>query len=225
MGQAIGAVLPLAIAVAIFPVPVIAAVLLVGSERGRVKAGAFVVAWVAGLAAVGGIVLAFAGALDASDGGEASTWVDVVLLVLGLVVVALGVKQWRGRPSGGEEAPTPGWMQAIDEFTVVKAAAAGFALTALNPKNLFLVAAAAAEIAELGLSTGHEIAALIVFVLLASAGVLAPLVLAIALGGRSQDLLDGIRTWMARYNAVIMTVLLLLIGAKLIGDSIAGFST
>ncbi len=224
MGQAIGTVIPLAIAIAIFPVPVIAAVLLVGSERGRLKGGAFVVAWFIGLAAVGAVVLALSGVLDASKGGEPATWVDVLLLCLGLVVVALGVKQWRGRPRGGEEAPTPGWMRAIDEFTVVKAAGAGVALTALNPKNLLLVAAAAAEIAELGLSTAHEIAALIVFVLLASAGVLAPLVLAIALGDRSQDLLDAVRSWMGRYNAVIMTVLLLLIGAKLIGDSISGFS-
>ncbi len=225
MGQAIGTVLPLAIAIAIFPVPVIVAVLLVGSERGRLKGGAFAVAWYAGLAAIGGIVLAFAGGLDATDGGEPATWVDVVLLVLGLVVVALGVKQWRGRPREGEEAPTPGWMPAIDELSVVKAAAAGFALTALNPKKVLLVAAAAAEIAELGLSTGREIAALVVFVLLASTGVLAPLVLAVALGERSQDLLDAVRSWMGRNNAVIMTVLLLLIGAKLIGDSIAGFST
>jgi len=225
MGQAIGTVLPLAIAIAIFPVPVIAAVLLVGSERGRLKGGAFVVAWYGGLVAIGGIVLAFAGALDASDDGKPATWVDVVLLVLGVVVVALGVKQWRARPRGGEEAPTPGWMRAIDEFTVVRAAAAGLALTALNPKNVLLVAAAAAEIAEFGLSTGHEIAALVIFVLLASAGVLAPLVLVLVLGDRSQDLLDAVRGWMGRYNAVIMTVLLLLIGAKLIGDSIAGFST
>jgi hypothetical protein len=33
-----------------------------------------------------------------------------------------------------------------------------------------------------------------------------------------------LRRWMARYNTVIMTVLLLLIGMKLIGDAISGFS-
>ena len=225
MGQAIGSVLPLAVAIAMFPIPVIAVVLLLGSERGHAKGAVFAFTWLAGLAATGAIVLAFADALGASDGGEPSTWVDIVLLLLGLVVAGLGIKYWLGRPRGGEEAPTPGWMRAIDRFTLAKAAGAGFALTALNPKNLLLVAAAAAEIAELGLPAAHEIAALLVFVLLASVGVLAPVVIALARGDRSAELLEGLRSWMSRYNAVIMTVLFLLIGAKLVGDAIQGFAT
>jgi hypothetical protein len=35
-------------------------------------------------------------------------------------------------------------------------------------------------------------------------------------------MLADIRTWMGRNNAVIMTVLLLVIGAKLVGDGIGG---
>jgi threonine/homoserine/homoserine lactone efflux protein len=217
-------VLPLAIAIAIFPVPIIAVVLLLGSDAGRAKGIAFVTCWFAGIAAVGGVALALASALEASDGGEPETWVDVVLLVLGIVIIGLAVQQWRGRPRVDEEPSVPGWMRAIDKFTVVKAAGAGFALTALNPKNVLLVVAAAAEIAEYGLPPDQEIAALVFFALLTSAGVLAPLVLVIALGARSQELLDALRGWLGRYNAVIMTVVLLLIGAKLIGDSIVGFS-
>src|SRR5262249_55657701 len=109
------------------------------------------------------------------------------------------------RPSSGkEETPMPGWMRTIDDFTLVKAAGAGFALTALNPKNVLLVAAAAAEIAEVGLSAGREIAVLAAFVILASLGVITPVVVSLALGDRSRALLEGLRGWMARYNAVIM---------------------
>ena len=42
MSQALGDVLPLAVAVAVFPVPIIAVVLMVGSNRGRAKGLAFV---------------------------------------------------------------------------------------------------------------------------------------------------------------------------------------
>ena len=105
-----------------------------------------------------------------------------------------------------------------------KAGGAGFALSALNPKNVLLTVAAVAEIAEVGLPASQQIGVLLVFVLIASAGVLTPLVLSVALGERSRELLDGLRGWMARYNAVIMAVLFLLIGAKLIGDAISGFS-
>jgi len=225
MGRALGDILPLAVVVAIFPVPIIAVVLVLGSDRGTAKGLAFVLAWSVGLTAVGGVVLVFAGVADASDEGEPATWVNVLLLGLGLLLLAAAIRQWRGRPSGGEETPTPGWMRTIDEFTIAKAAAAGFALSALNPKNLLLTAAAALEVAEAGLPAGRQIALLLGFVLVASAGVLTPLVLALALGDRSRELLEGLRAWMARYNAVIMGLLFLLIGAKLIGDAISGFSS
>jgi threonine/homoserine/homoserine lactone efflux protein len=225
MGQALGDILPLAVAVAIFPVPIIAVVLVLGSDRGTPKGAAFVLTWCIGLSAVGGIALLLAGGADASDEGEPATWVNVLLLGLGLLLLAAAVRQWRSRPSGGEETPTPVWMRAIDEFTIAKAGGAGFALSALNPKNLLLTVAAAAEIAEVGLSAGRQVVLLLGFVLVASAGVLTPLVLALALGDRSRELLEGLRGWMARYNAVIMGLLFLLIGAKLIGDAVSGFSS
>lgn len=223
MGEAIGNVLPIAVAIAIFPIPVIAAVLLVGSVRGRAKGLAFVAAWYAGLVAVGAVVLLFADGADANDGGEPATWASTLLLLVGLVVVGLAVKQWRDRPREGEEAPTPGWMAAIDAFSATKAAGTGIALSAVNPKNLLLAAAAAVEIAELGLSGRQEGGALLVFAAIASVGVAAPLVLSLALGARSAEVLDGLRGFMGRHNAVIMAVLLLLIGAKLIGDALSGF--
>lgn len=225
MGRALGDVLPLAVAVAVFPVPVIAVVLVLGSERGTAKGLAFVGAWAVGLAAVGTIVLLLADAGDASEGGEPATWVDLLLLGLGLLLLALAAKQWRGRPRAGEETPMPGWMRTVDRFTVAKAGGAGFALAALNPKNILLTAAAAAEIAQVGLSAGKQAAVLLSFVVIASVGVLTPLVLSLALGERSRPMLEGIRSWMARNNAVIMAVLFLLIGAKLVGDAIAGLTT
>jgi threonine/homoserine/homoserine lactone efflux protein len=224
MGQALGNVLPLAVAIAIFPVPIIAVVLIIGSERGRAKGLAFVLAWCAGLGAVGAIVLLLGGVFDGSDAGEPATWVNVLLLALGLLLLAASVRQWRGRPGTGEETATPAWMRTIGEFTMAKAAGAGFALTALNPKNVLLAAAAAAEIAEVGLPASQQVGVLVVFVLIASVGVVTPLVLFVALGDRSRELLDALEGWMARHNAVIMAVLFLLIGAKLIGDAVSGFS-
>jgi hypothetical protein len=46
-----------------------------------------------------------------------------------------------------------------------------------------------------------------------------------ALGDRSQRILAGLRDWMGQHNAVIMAVICLIIGAKLIGDAIGGFSS
>ena len=54
--------------------------------------------------------------------------------------------------------------------------------------------------------------------------VLTPVVVSLALGDRSRDLLDALRGWMARNSSIVMAVLFLVIGAKLIGDAISGFA-
>jgi hypothetical protein len=46
-----------------------------------------------------------------------------------------------------------------------------------------------------------------------------------ALGDRAAHILDSLKDWMAAHNAAIMSVLLLILGVKLIGDAIAGLST
>jgi threonine/homoserine/homoserine lactone efflux protein len=222
VGDAVRNVLPLAVAVAIFPVPIIAAVLILGFDRGTAKGLAFVGGWSLGLTAVGAAALALAGAADAGDEDETATWIRVLLLGLGLLLLALAVKQWRGRPRAGEAPPMPSWMRTIGELTIAKAGATGLALSALNPKNAVLAVAAAAEIAAEALPAGQQVAVLLGFVVVASIGVLTPLVLSLALGDRSRELLDGLRDWMARHNPVIMAALFVLIGAKLIGDAVLG---
>ena len=42
------------------------------------------------------------------------------------------------------------------------------------------------------------------------------------MGEKAKEILDGLKSFMAAHNAAIMTVLLLVLGAKLIGDAIAG---
>jgi hypothetical protein len=211
--------------VAISPLPIVAVVLMLVTPRGKVNASAFVVGWWVGLGIVGAIILAIAGAADATDSSGPATWVDVLFLVLGLFLILLAVKQWRGRPHGGDEAPTPKWMGALDRFTPVKAGVAGVVLSALNPKNLLLTIAGCAAISQTGISTGRQVGAYVVFVAIASIGVAAPVVIAFAMGDRSRTILDGLKSWLAGHNAVIMAVLLLIIGVKLIGNAISGFSS
>ncbi len=81
-------------------------------------------------------------------------------LVLGVALVLLALKQWRGRPHDGEQAPTPKWMGAIDGFTAPKALGAGIVLSGANPKNLLLSVAAAAAIAQTGISGGEQAVAM-----------------------------------------------------------------
>lgn len=225
MGAAIGQILPLAVGVALSPVPIIAVALMLMSQRARLNGPLFVIGWLVGLAVIGVVVLAVAGPGDASSHGKPATWVSVLKLVLGLLLLLLAVRQWRDRPRPGHEVEAPKWMGSIEHFTPGKAAGAGAVLSGANPKNLLLAVGAAAAIAQTGIGSGDQAIAYVVFALIATVGVATPVVMFFALGDRSQRILAGLRDWMGQHNAVIMAVICLIIGAKLIGDAIGGFSS
>ena len=222
MGEAIGHVLPEAVGVALSPMPIVAAVLMLVSARARTNGPAFIVGWILGLSVVGAICFLLADPTSASEDDGPATWVTWLKILLGVLLLRFALRHWRGRPHGAEEPPAPKWMGVIAEFTPVKAAGAGVVLSALNPKNLLLAVAAAAAIATAGISGGQQAVAYGIFVLIGTIGVAAPVVIYFAFGDRAPRLLASLRAWMEHNNAVIMAVLLLVIGAKLIGDGIAG---
>jgi threonine/homoserine/homoserine lactone efflux protein len=222
MNEAIGEILPLGLVVGLSPVPIIAVVLMLATPRARANGLAFLLGWVLGLTVVGVVVLLASGSIDASDDSEPATWVSVLLIALGLVLIALAVKQWRGRPRGDAEAALPKWMKTIDTFKPPKALAFGVLLSSVNPKNLLVTVAAAAAIAATGIDAGQETIAYAVFIVIGTLGVGAPVIAYVVLGERSRKTLDGIHSWMAANNAGIMAVITLVIGAKILGDGISG---
>jgi threonine/homoserine/homoserine lactone efflux protein len=185
MGEAIGQILPMAVGVALSPVPIIAVVLMLGTPRARSNGPAFLLGWLGGLLVVGTIVLLLSSGAGASEEGEPATWVSIVKIVLGLLLVLVAVRLWRGRPAAGEQAELPKWMRAIDSFTSLKAAGAGFLLSAVNPKNLVLTLAAAAAIAATGVDTGQQAIALLVFALIGTVGPGLPVAVYFLMGDRA----------------------------------------
>jgi threonine/homoserine/homoserine lactone efflux protein len=225
MGQAIGQVLAFGVGVALSPIPIIAVVLMLATPRGRANGPAFLAGWVLGLALVGTIVLLAASGAEASENGGPTEGLSIVKLALGVVLLLVAARQWRGRPQGDNDPELPKWMRAIDTFTPVRAGGIAFALSAVNPKNLLLTVAAGAAIAQTGAGTGDQAVALAVFVLLGTLGPGIPVGIYFLMRSRASAILESLRGWMARENATIMAVLCLIIGAKLIGDAISGLAT
>jgi threonine/homoserine/homoserine lactone efflux protein len=223
MGEAIGQVLPLGVGVALSPIPIVGVVLMLGTSRARANGLAFTLGWILGLALVGTVVLLVSAGAEASEKGQPADWVNTLKLVLGVVLLGLAVRRWRNRPRAGEEPELPAWMQTIDRFTNARAAALAFALAAVNPKNLILTVAAAAAIAQTGIGAGRQAVALAVFVFIGTLGTGAPVVFYLAMGERAQPRLAALKDWMAANNSAVIAVLLLVIGAKLIGDGVGGF--
>jgi threonine/homoserine/homoserine lactone efflux protein len=222
MGDAIGQVLSLGIGVSMSPVPIITVVLMLGTPRARTNGPAFVLGWIGGLAVVGGAVLLAASGAGAAEGGEPATWVSVLQLALGALLLLVAARQWRMRPRRGEQAATPGWMETVDAFRPGKAFAVAALLSGLNPKNLLLTVGAAGAIAQTGIDAGQQAIALAVFVVVGTLGPGAPVAIFFAMGKRAEHLLDDLKSWMVAHNAAIMAVLCLVLGAKLLGDGLSG---
>jgi threonine/homoserine/homoserine lactone efflux protein len=225
MGQAIGQVLSFGVGVALSPLPIIAVVLMLTTPHGRTNGAAFLTGWVLGIAVLGTTVLLIASGASASNHGSPATWVSIVKIFLGLALWLLAVRQWRGRPRGGGEPELPAWMKTVDTFTPLKSAAMGVLLSAVSPKNLLLVVGAAAAIAQTGASAVGQAVALIVFIVIATLGVGAPVAIYFLMGDRATRILGELHDWMVRENATMIAVICLIIGAKLIGDAITSLAT
>jgi hypothetical protein len=224
VGAAIGGSLPLAVGVALSPIPIIVVVLMLTTQRARVNGPMFIAGWLAGLAVVGAIALSVAGPADASSSGAPATWVSWLKLALGAALLLVAALQFRNRPRNGDRVELPKWVGRVDEIKPLPAAGLAAVLAGLNPKNLLLVAAAAATIAQTGISGGEQAIAYLVFALVGTLGVGTPVVIYFAMGARSEKLLTGLKDWMAQHNGVISAVICLIIGVKLIGDAISGLT-
>jgi threonine/homoserine/homoserine lactone efflux protein len=219
---AIGDVLPLAIAAAISPFPIIGVVLMLVTPRARINGPLFILGWAVGLAVVGTIGLSVAGAAGASDNGTSSTGADVFQIVMGSLLIVFAARQWRKRPKPDEEPTMPKWMNAVDDFSPARAAGAGFVLSAVNPKNLILTLAASTTIAATNLPGTDQVIAFVVYAAIATLGVAIPVAVYFTMGRRSEPLLDNMKAWLAYNNATIMAIIFLVIGAKVLGQGIAG---
>jgi threonine/homoserine/homoserine lactone efflux protein len=221
MNQVFGELLPLAVGVAISPIPIIAAILMLLAGKAGATSLGFLLGWVAGIAVATGVSVAFAGAgFGGSD--DPSSAVSWTKMGLGVLLLLLAVRQWRGRPKPGADAPLPGWMSAMDTFTWAKAAGLGFLLSAINPKNLLMCVAAGVAIGSGGLSSGDETVAVAVFTVLAASTVAVPVLAYAVARGRLHGPLEELKKWLLAHNAAVMTVLLLIVGSVLIGKGISG---
>lgn len=221
MGEVVGELLPLAFGVAISPVPIIAVILMLLTPRAGAASRGFLVGWVAGIVA-GLVVFAVLAAVAGIGSGGSSVAGAIVQLLLGAGLLLLGAGQWRSRPRTGEPAELPGWLKATDQVTPRVALGLGFLLSAINPKNLVLLVGAGVDLGGSSASGSVVVVAGVVFVLLAASTVLVPVAAYAVARARVRAWLDSLREWLTENNAVVMTVLLVVMGAVLLGKGIGG---
>jgi hypothetical protein len=181
----------------------------------------FLLGWVLGLAVVSGVVYVIADASDAATDSTASDTVSWGKVGLGVLLVVLARRQWAKRPAPGVAAPMPRWMATVDSITPVRAFGLAVVLSVVNPKNLVLTLAAGAGLGQVaGLSTTEAVVSLVVFVVLASVSIAAPVAYDRFGGADARAKLDELKAWLGEHNAAVMATLFAVFGVVLIAKGI-----
>jgi len=223
MTSAIGEILPLALGIAISPIPIIAAILMLLSPRAKTTGVGFLAGWVVGVIAAVTVFTLVSALLPDEDPDASKPIVGSIKIVLGLLLVLLAVKQWRSRPGENETAAMPKWMSAIDSMTPTKALVLGFLLSAVNPKNLVMAIGAGVAAGAAGLDAGGTVIVLAVYTLLAVSTVLVPVIGYLFASSAVRAPLERLRVWLQQNNATVMSILLLVIGVVSIGKGLGSF--
>jgi threonine/homoserine/homoserine lactone efflux protein len=222
LGEAIGDLLPAALAVALTPIPIVAVVLVLGAPNARTAGPAFAVGWIAGLILVSAVVVLLVGRGDDPDRDDPGlNWFKVAIGVLFLLMAA---RQWTKRPAQHEEPTTPSWMTSIEAATPQKALLLGATFSGANPKNLALTVAASASIAEAELEHAGTVIAIVVFIALASVTVAGPVLFYLLDADRAAPPLAAVKQFMSDNDAVIKMLVLLLLGATILGEGLGDLS-
>lgn len=223
MLELLGEILPYALTIAISPVPIIAVILMLMSPRPRALGLAYLVGWLLGIVVATGAFTLLAGVLPEAEDSSAPKPVAVIIqIVLGVLLLLLAVKQWRSRPKNGAEAELPKWMQGINSMKPGVGLGLGFALEAVNPKNLLVAVAAGLAIGQRPFSTGATVVALLVFTLIAALTVLISVLLLLLMPAKAAEILEQIKAWLTANNTAIMMVLFVVLGGQLLGKGLGG---
>lgn len=220
MGNVLGDLLPLALGVAVSPVPIIAVILMLFAPKAGGTSFGFLIGWLAGIVLAVTAFALIAGTAGMGSTGQPSTLAGWLKLLLGLLLLYLAYKQWRERGN----AVLPKWMSAVDSMTAGKALGLGFLLAAVNPKNLALCAAAGTVIGGGGLSGGENVWTVVVFTILAALTVAVPVIGYAVAKDKMSGPLEHLKSWLEANNAVVMAVLLAVLGVVLVGKGIGGIS-
>jgi threonine/homoserine/homoserine lactone efflux protein len=219
----IGEILPLALGIAISPIPIIAAILMLLSPRAKATSVGFLGGWILGIVVAVVVFTLLAAVIPQSDTDQPQPVAGVIKILLGLLMLFLALKQWRGRPRPGEEPTLPKWMSAIDTMTAGKGFGLGFLLSAVNPKNLLMAISAGLIIGSAALPVGSVAIVVVVFTLIAGSSVSVPVIGYLVAARAMAKPLESLRAWLVQNNAAVMAVLLLVIGVTVVGKGIGSF--
>jgi threonine/homoserine/homoserine lactone efflux protein len=209
--------IPLALVVALSPLSIIPAVLVLHTPRPRPTGLAFLAGWLIGLAGLTVIFLELSNLVV--DLNQPPRWASWVRIVVGAALIVFGAYRWFMRKRSSH---TPGWIQKLSKLTPARAGATAVALTVVNPKVLFMCAAAGLAIGTAGLGSTRVWLPVVWYVAVAASTVAIPILAYAVSGDRLAEPLSRLKDWMERQHAVLVAAILVVIGLLVLYKGIHG---
>jgi threonine/homoserine/homoserine lactone efflux protein len=206
-GTVLTELIPLGLVITLSPLSIIPAVLVLHTPHPRPAALMYLVGWVIALAGLTAIFVEVSGLIG--NLGKPPPWASWLRIVVGAALIVFGIFRWLTRH---RSAHMPGWMRQLSSVTPAKAGAIGVALAVVNPKVLFICAAAGLAIGTEGIGSPRAWLAVAYFVAIAASSVALPVLAYAASGDRLDGALSTLKDWMERHNAALMAGIFVVIG-------------
>ncbi|MFD8573985.1 GAP family protein [Streptomyces sp. CH8.1] len=209
--------------ITLYPLPIMAFVLVVSAPGGLWKGLAFILAWLGCLVAVIAVVLLLTGGEPPPPRSPPSTAGLALRLAIGIGLVAYAEYRRRRRPGAGPAPDAEGSgpaeePRALSRMDQVSAwSAAGIAVL-IQPWGM--VGAAATTVLEANLSDSATYLALFGFCVLASSTLLAMELYMVFAPERAARALTGLRAWLSDHKDPAIVLACLVLGLWLVGRSL-----
>jgi hypothetical protein len=215
-GSVLGALIPLGLVIALSPITVIPAVLVLQAPRPRPSGLAFLAGWVLGLAALTALSVAASGVLGGLHKSP-PTWASWLRVILGAALILFGIYRWLTRHRHTE---SPAWMRSFASITPARAGITGAVLVVIRPDVLLICVPAGLAIGGSGLDVADDWVAAAFFVVIAASTVAIPILAYAAAGHRLDDAMARLKDWMDQHNAALMAAILVVIGLMVLYNGV-----
>jgi Sap-like sulfolipid-1-addressing protein len=210
-----GVVIGLGVAMALTPLCPLAAIILLSLQRGVRKAWAFFLGEFVVMFGIGAVTVALHLGTSERTASRPASWVTLVAGI-GLLLVGAWLAVRARRTTGVKEPP---WMARLDRMEPWPA----FLLGIFLPTYLIAIAAGA-HIVGTHPGTVEAVAAMLVFLAVGTSTTYGPIVLAQVAPEWSEPVRAKLRDWLGQNWRVVGGVLLLVVGAFLIGKAAVALS-
>jgi Sap, sulfolipid-1-addressing protein len=215
-GSVLTGLIPLALVIAISPLSIIPAVLVLQAPRPRPSSLAFLAGWLFGLAALTALFVAGSGVLGGMHKSP-PTWASWLRVALGSALIVFGVYRWLTRHRHTE---SPAWMRSFATISPTRAGITGLALVVVRFDVLVMCLVAGLAIGTSQLSVAGELICAVFFVAVSASTVAIPVLAYAAAGHRLDDTLARLKDWMEKNNAALLAAILVLIGLMVLYNGI-----